>query len=200
MVHNLNGNMRNCETKRFFQFREITQNTFFRIFVFFSVSRNDRNSAKQWPVSYSFVFRETKKIRNCQAYPQHWTYNKRKYFIFHAEAPELSDPMFLHKTRKFVNIQRQINIKSLNANACLLLKNEQQKNTEMKLIFINLFKIPYLKVMLHNLGLELFNNKKFLPAGCRKPIWQLKKLLLLPWNSYATVTVWWDNGGNRAHD
>ena len=73
--------------------------------------------------------------------------------------------MFLHKTRKFVNIQRQINIKSLNANACLLLKNEQQKNTEMKLIFINLFKIPYLKVMLHNLGLELFNNKKFLPRA-----------------------------------
>ena len=41
--------------------RETTGNTFFRIFVFFSVSRNDRNSAKQWPVSYSFVFRETKK-------------------------------------------------------------------------------------------------------------------------------------------
>ena len=34
---------------------------FFRIFVFFSVSRNNRNSAKQWPVSYSFVFRKTKK-------------------------------------------------------------------------------------------------------------------------------------------
>ena len=34
---------------------------FFRTFVFFSVSRNDRNSAKQWPVSYSFVFRKTNK-------------------------------------------------------------------------------------------------------------------------------------------
>ena len=32
----------------------------FRIFVFFSASRNDRNSAKQWTFSYSFVFRETK--------------------------------------------------------------------------------------------------------------------------------------------
>ena len=31
---------------------------FFRIF---SVSQNDQNSAKQWAVSYSFAFRETKK-------------------------------------------------------------------------------------------------------------------------------------------
>ena len=53
--------MRNYETKPFISFCETTRNTFFRIFVFFSVSRNDRNSAKQWPVSYSFVFRETKK-------------------------------------------------------------------------------------------------------------------------------------------
>ena len=30
-----------------------------RKFHIFSVSRNDRNSAKQLPVSYSFVFRET---------------------------------------------------------------------------------------------------------------------------------------------
>ena len=44
--------------------KEIKQNyktkpfeTFFRIFIFFSVSRNDRYAAKQAPVSYSFVFR-----------------------------------------------------------------------------------------------------------------------------------------------
>ena len=54
-VQNFKESMRNYETKRFFLFRETTRNTLFRI------SRNDRNSAKQWPVSYSFVFRETKK-------------------------------------------------------------------------------------------------------------------------------------------
>ena len=54
-VQNFKENMRNYETKRFFLFRETTRNTLFRI------SRNVRNSANQWPVSYSFVFRETKK-------------------------------------------------------------------------------------------------------------------------------------------
>ena len=39
----------------FFQFCETTRNILFRI------SRNNRNSAKQWPVSYSFEIRETEK-------------------------------------------------------------------------------------------------------------------------------------------
>ena len=43
----LKKKMRNYETKPFISFCETTRNTFFRIFVFFSVSRNDRNSAKQ---------------------------------------------------------------------------------------------------------------------------------------------------------
>ena len=54
-VQNFKENMRNYETKRFFLFRETTRNTLFRI------SRNDQNSAKQWPVSYSFVLHETQK-------------------------------------------------------------------------------------------------------------------------------------------
>ena len=61
--------MEMCEnTKRnVFSVLRNTRNTFFRIFVFFSVSRNDRNSAKQGTFSNSFVLRETKKkIRNCQ--------------------------------------------------------------------------------------------------------------------------------------
>ena len=54
-VQNFNENMRNYETKRFFQFRETTRNTLFRN------SWNDQIPAKQWPVSYSFVYRQTKK-------------------------------------------------------------------------------------------------------------------------------------------
>ena len=47
-VHNFKEK-KNENTKRNIvsQFRETTRNTFFRNYVFFSVSRNDLNSAKQ---------------------------------------------------------------------------------------------------------------------------------------------------------
>ena len=54
-----------CETTKrnvFFSFRKTTRYTFFVFSFFSSVSWNDRNSAKQEPDPYSFVFRETKKI------------------------------------------------------------------------------------------------------------------------------------------
>ena len=54
-TQNVEKNMRNYETKRFFSFAKQLETV---RFVFW---RNDRNSAKQRPVSYSFVFRETKK-------------------------------------------------------------------------------------------------------------------------------------------
>ena len=44
-----------------FQFRETTQNICSSYFRIFSVLRNERNSVKQWSVSYSFVFSKTLK-------------------------------------------------------------------------------------------------------------------------------------------
>ena len=54
-TQNVKKNMRNYETKRFFSFAKQLET------VRFVFSQNDRNSAKQRPVSYSFVFQETKK-------------------------------------------------------------------------------------------------------------------------------------------
>ena len=71
--------MKICETTKrnvFFSFAKTTRNTLFRI------QRNDRNSAKQWPVLYSFVFRKiNKKIRNCQPYTttRYITWRKKKW-------------------------------------------------------------------------------------------------------------------------
>ena len=66
----LKGNYAKQRNETFFSVSRNNSKHFFRIFVLFSVLRNDRNSAKQCSVSYSFVFRETKKIRNCQPYSQ----------------------------------------------------------------------------------------------------------------------------------
>ena len=67
-VQNLNENMQNNETKQFiFSFAKQSKH-FFRIFVFFQFREAIENRRNRWPVSYSFVFRETKKLRNCQPY------------------------------------------------------------------------------------------------------------------------------------
>ena len=54
--------MKNMKLNIVSLFRKTTRSTFFIVFSYFSVLRNDRNSAKQLPVLYSFVFREPKKI------------------------------------------------------------------------------------------------------------------------------------------
>ena len=54
----LKGNYAKQRNQTIFSVSRNNSKHFFRIF--FSL-RNDQNSAKQWPVTYSFVFRETKK-------------------------------------------------------------------------------------------------------------------------------------------
>ena len=58
------------QNETFFSVSRNNSKHFFRIFVIFSVSRNDRNSAKQNSALFRTVsyFSKLKKIRNCQPY------------------------------------------------------------------------------------------------------------------------------------
>ena len=63
-VQNLKENIRDYKTKRLFQFCETTWNPFFLFSYFFSFAKWSKLSE----TVTCFVFRETKKIRNCQPY------------------------------------------------------------------------------------------------------------------------------------
>ena len=66
--------------------------TLFSNFRIFSVSRNDRNSAKQRPVSYSFVFRETRKKYETVNPNGHENYTwKEQHYLFGKTGNETSN-------------------------------------------------------------------------------------------------------------